>query len=69
MCTTMKYGKGKVINMPTKVKKNGVDIEYNKVYIYIPAAVAKDSSFPFTHSESIEVKINPNSTITLKKLE
>ncbi len=67
MYDIMKYGKGKVVNMPTKIKKK--DIEYDKVYIYIPSAVAKDSAFPFKYPEEVEVRINPDNTLTIKKLE
>lgn len=67
MNDTMKYGKGKIVNMPTKIKSK--DLEYEKVYIYVPAAVAKDSAFPFKYPEEVEVRINPDNTLTIKKME
>lgn len=67
MYNNMKYGKGKIVNMPTRIKKK--NIEYEKIYVYIPAAVAKDSAFPFKYPEEVEVRINPDKTLTIKKID
>ena len=48
-------GKGKVVNRPTKTGKR----MYDKFYIYVPTAVAKDGLFPFSAGEEVVVRIEP----------
>ena len=39
------------------------DRVYRKVWLYIPASVANDSSFPFEHGEKVCIKIIGNNNL------
>jgi hypothetical protein len=47
-------GKGKFMNRKTKTANK----EYDKFFIYIPAEVARDSTFPFVPEDVVIVRID-----------
>ena len=52
-------GNGTVVFRETKTG----DSVYRKVWLYIPASVANDSSFPFEHGEKVCIKIIGNNNL------
>lgn len=47
-------GKGKFLNRKTKTANK----DYDKFFIYVPAEVARDGTFPFKSQEVIIVRID-----------
>ncbi|MDA4128671.1 MAG: hypothetical protein OK422_04375 [Thaumarchaeota archaeon] len=47
-------GRGKFVNRPTTTGGK----KYDKFFVYVPTEVAKDSQFPFSAGEVVEVKID-----------
>jgi len=47
-------GKGKFVNRKTKTANK----EYDKFFIYVPAEVARDGTFPFNPNEAVVIKID-----------
>lgn len=60
--TKMRKGIGSIVNRPTITKGK----HYDKIFVYIPSIVAKDSNFPFRIGDKIEVEIS-GKTIIIKK--
>jgi hypothetical protein len=52
--TKLKEAKSKIMNRPSKSKGK----MYDKFFVYIPADVVKDSSFPFEPGQPVIVKIS-----------
>ena len=50
---TMKEGRGRFINRPTKTAGK----TYDKFYVYIPTYVAKDKDFPFKAGDELMVRV------------
>jgi len=50
----MLEGEGRFINRPTKTGGKS----YDKFFIYIPAEIARDSSFPFEIQETVKISID-----------
>jgi hypothetical protein len=46
-------GKGKFMNRKTKTASK----DYDKFFIYVPAEVARDSTFPFKPQDAVMVRI------------
>jgi len=46
-------GKGKFMNRKTKTASK----DYDKFFIYVPAEVARDSTFPFRPQDAVVVRI------------
>jgi hypothetical protein len=49
----MQKGNGRFFNRPTTSKGK----RYDKFFVYLPAEVARDSSFPLNDGDRIEVEI------------
>jgi hypothetical protein len=47
-------GRGKFLNRKTKTANN----EYDKFFIYVPAEVARDGTFPFKVNDALQIKID-----------
>jgi hypothetical protein len=61
----MLESESKIINRPTYTAKK----QYDKLFIYIPTDLAKDSAFPFQPNEKIKIKIDPtNKKLTIEKM-
>jgi hypothetical protein len=61
----MLESESKIINRPTRTAKK----QYDKLFVYIPTELAKDSAFPFTANEKIKIKIDPtNKKLTIEKI-
>ena len=60
----MRKGKGRFFNRPTTSKGK----KYDKFFMYIPTEVARDTNFPLTDGDRIEVKIQGN-TVIIKKAQ
>jgi hypothetical protein len=58
----MRKGKGRFFNRPTTSKGK----KYDKFFMYIPTEVARDTNFPLTDGDRIEVKIQGNTVIIRK---
>ncbi|TDA32862.1 MAG: hypothetical protein DSO04_01560 [Hadesarchaea archaeon] len=48
-------GRGRLINRPTKTGEK----EYDKFFIYLPTELVRDSSFPFSPGDYLQVEIDP----------
>jgi hypothetical protein len=59
---TMKVGKGRFINRPSKTGKK----LYDRFFVYIPTYVARDKEFPFKTGEEVVVKIQKGKLIIEK---
>jgi hypothetical protein len=59
---TMREGTGRVCDLPNRKK----GIEYHRMFLYIPSAVAKDTSFPFKKGDHIRVRID-NDKLSIEK--
>lgn len=55
----MRAGIGKFTNRRTKTAGK----EYDSFYIYVPAEVARDTSFPFKHNDRVKVIISEGRVI------
>ena len=60
----MRKGKGRFFNRPTVSKGK----KYDKFFIYVPTEVARNTSFPFSDGERIEVEIDGD-TLIVRKME
>jgi hypothetical protein len=58
----MKAGTGTFINRKTKTSKN----TYDRFFIYIPTELARDTNFPFTPNDKVQIEIN-GKTLTITK--
>ncbi len=47
-------GKGKFINRKTRTASH----EYDKFFIYVPAEVARDGTYPFKPQDTVIIKID-----------
>lgn len=47
-------GKGKFLNRKTKTASR----DYDKFFIYVPAEVARDGTFPFKPQDAVVIKID-----------
>ena len=61
----MRKGKGRFFNRPTVSKGK----KYDKFFIYVPTEVARNTSFPFSNGERIEVEIEGDTLIVRKVKE
>jgi hypothetical protein len=50
----MLESESKIVNRPTQTGKK----QYDKIFIYVPTEVAKDSAFPFKPNEKVKIKID-----------
>jgi hypothetical protein len=56
----------KIVNRPSTTAGK----QYDKLFIYIPTELSKDSAFPFTANEKIKIKIDPtNKKLTIEKTQ
>lgn len=62
--TTMRKGTGTFINRKTKTGKK----LYDRFFFYIPTEVARDTTFPFTEGEKVEIEIK-GKTVSITKTE
>lgn len=60
--TRMRKGIGTIVNRPTITGGK----RYDKIFVYIPSDVAKDSNFPFKIGDRIEVEIQGEKLIITK---
>ena len=58
----MRKGKGRFFNRPTVSKGK----KYDKFFIYVPTEVARDTNFPFSDGDRIEVEIKPDKLVIRK---
>jgi hypothetical protein len=58
----MKAGTGTFINRKTKTSKK----TYDRFFIYIPTELARDTNFPFTPNDKVQIEIN-GKTLTITK--
>ena len=49
----MRKGTSKIVNKPSTSKGK----KYDKLYVYIPSQVAKDTNFPFKEGDKVVVEI------------
>ena len=61
----VRKGKGRFFNRPTVSKGK----KYDKFFIYVPTEVARDTTFPFSDGDRIEVEIKKNTLIIRKVKE
>jgi hypothetical protein len=61
---TMLEAKSKIINRP-KISKGTT---YNALFIYLPTDITKDSQFPFSPDDVVNIKIKGKSLIIEKSL-
>lgn len=55
----------KIVNRPTITAGK----QYDKLYVYIPTEVAKDSAFPFRANDKVKVRIDTqNRRLIIEKL-
>jgi hypothetical protein len=40
-----------------------------KVLIYVPLEIARDSQFPYKSTSEAHIKVEPNGTITVKRIQ
>ncbi len=59
----MKWGRGRLINRPTKTAGK----LYDKFFVYIPTYVAKDEDFPFKVGDELMVRID-NGKLVIEKV-
>ena len=60
----MKRAKGKI----TK-KKSGGNNPYESIWIYVPSKIAKDSSFPFSNKEDVNIEIVDDTLVISRRDE
>ncbi len=62
----MLESESKIVNRPTQTGGK----TYDKIFIYVPTEVAKDSAFPFKTNQKVKVKIDPtNKRLIIEKTE
>jgi hypothetical protein len=62
----MLESESKIVNRPTQTGGK----QYDKIFIYVPTEVAKDSAFPFKPNEKVKIKIDPtNQRLIIEKKE
>jgi hypothetical protein len=62
----MLESESKIVNRPTQTAGK----QYDKIFIYIPTEVAKDSAFPFSANQKVKVRIDPeNKRLIIEKTE
>ena len=60
--TKMRKGKGTFINRRTKTGKK----TYDRFFFYVPTEVARDSTFPFSEGDKVEIEIKGKTVIITK---
>ena len=63
--TKMRKAIGRVVNRPTITGGK----RYEKIFVYIPSQVAKDTAFPFKIGTKVEVEIKGKTLIIRKTQE
>jgi hypothetical protein len=62
----MLESESKIVNRPTQTGGK----QYDKIFIYIPTEVAKDSAFPFETNQKVKVRIDPeNKRLIIEKTQ
>jgi len=61
----MLESESKIVNRPTTTAGK----QYDKLYVYIPTEVAKDSAFPFKANDKVRIRIDTaNNRLVIEKL-
>ena len=61
----MRKGKGRFFNRPTVSREK----KYDKFFIYVPTEVARNTAFPFSDGDRVEVEIVEKTLIIRKAKE
>ncbi len=63
--TKMRKGTGTFINRRTKTGKK----TYDRFFFYVPTEVARDSTFPFSEGDKVEIEIKGKTVTIIKAKE